>query len=269
MIVENLESIEVKYFKVKEKDIENSSLTETDCFNYYKELGYRVYSDYAFYFRKNSNKQVNSHNQFVSRNELRKLKPEFDIKIKELFKKYSSGEPDLLVEKNGIWEFIEVKTTNDSLKPHQLLFIEKLSKIAKVSIHYFIDVEGLVIVPKSKSKKNEPRKDRGKIEVKFDDEYFENELIILSNIAKKRKYSKYFPVAQIYKQCPEYPYSPVKLALIEKYSGVSIQNIKWYLNKNCKQVSTDAIRKITKKNQLTGTDKELLLKHKDIIARMG
>ena len=47
MIVENLESIEVKYFKVKKKDIENSSLTETDSFNYYKDIGYRVYSDYA------------------------------------------------------------------------------------------------------------------------------------------------------------------------------------------------------------------------------
>ena len=38
MIVENLESIEVKYFKVKEKDVEGSSLTETDCFNYYKQI---------------------------------------------------------------------------------------------------------------------------------------------------------------------------------------------------------------------------------------
>jgi len=262
MEVKEVKKIKVKYFKVINKGVIKNNLTETDCFNYYKELGYRVYSDYSFYFRKKVNKQINSHNQYIDRKELRELKPKFDHRIKDLFKDYKDGEPDLLVEKGGIWEFIEVKTTNDSLRPNQLEFLEQLNELATVSIHYFIDVEN-----NNKNKKINPRKDRGKIKINFNNEYFENELLIFSNIANKKNYNKYFPVAQIYKNCPEYPYDKEKIELIEKYTGLSRTQIKWFLDKNAKKISIDTIRKITKQSKLTPTNNELLLKHKELISK--
>ena len=244
--------LNVEYFKVIGKDEVSINLTELDCFNYYKEQGYRVFSDYAFYFRKKPNKQINNY-QHLNRKELRELCPEFDSKIIGIFKKYKDGEPDLLVEKDGKWEFIEVKTTNDSLKPNQLLFIEKLKEVAKVSIHYFIDTEGI---------KKKPRKDRGKKNKNL----FEEELKRTSKIQKRKKFKPYFTIAQTYKVCPEDTYSKNQITLFSKYTDIKEEQIRWFLSTNKVRISKDAIRKLTKKSTLTTEDKDLIKKHNKIIA---
>jgi hypothetical protein len=93
-------------------------IKEKDVLNYYIKLGYNAQL---------SGKYVKN----IQKN------PNVSDDIKELFSIFSSGYPDMMLEKRGEVSFIEIKLDNDSLRESQVDFLEKLSGFANVTVAYF------------------------------------------------------------------------------------------------------------------------------------
>lgn len=224
MIIEELNNVEIKYFKVDKVN----NFNETDCFEYYKSIGYKVYFGYGSILRGNTglkNTRVNI--------------PTFPKEVIDVFKKYKSGEPDILVEKDDIWEFIEVKTTNDSLHPNQLIFINELSRVYKTSIHHFIN-----ITIKGKSKKINTS--------------FERDLDNLIKLQIKRNYKIYWVISKMYEKHPKFTKSIHNLNTISNRLKLKNATVLWYLDKNGKEILKDAVKDLD--NIKLTTKKEKLLK---------
>lgn len=113
MIVTKIKGLKVNYYKVEQ--VENN-LNELKCFEYYRDEGYNVYIDYLFYFKygrlkeeENIIKVPKHKTDNKVRIELVRKNPKFKKEIFKLFKKYDDGFPDLLIEKDNRWKFVEVK----------------------------------------------------------------------------------------------------------------------------------------------------------------
>lgn len=233
MEVRELKNVEVKYFSVLKKDFRG--LDEQDCFNYYKRLGYTVYSRY---------------NHSV-------IRANFNRSVVNLFNKYNDGYPDLLLKKDDIWEFVEVKTTNDSLRPNQAVFLEKLSEHVKTSVHLFIDTEDLLNPRKI-------RKDRGN-RINYNHTSFTTEAKRLVDYQKKKGHKEYYIVAKLYKSFPGFQNNPRLVSIVTSFTSLTSDNIKWFINTRKEELSKDAVTKISRKKKITKGEALALTEHKKYI----
>lgn len=121
-----------------ESYISTNKISEIDIFNYYITLGYRVYSE-----------NIRSRKSSMYSRRIKSGKLIQDDNIINLFNKYSSGYPDLLLIKDNKISFIEIKLDNDSLRPNQIVFLEELSLIADVTVVYInkegVNVDGKIV----------------------------------------------------------------------------------------------------------------------------
>lgn len=255
MKVEEVSGVEVKYFKVNNK---NRSLSETDCFKYYRESGYNVYFGYAKVIRDIGKVKVTK-NPKSSINKMVLAIPNFPQEVKSIFKKYKSGEPDLLIEKDGIWEFVEVKTTNDSLHPNQLIFIDKLSKVHKTSIHYFIETSTFI----EDEKKTPTERNFNKVISKLNT-IFEQDLDKLIKTQIRKNYNKYWVIANIYKLYPRLVSSEALINTLNIKTGLDKKTILWYIDKNGRTIIQDAIKKF-KDKKLSQREEKLLIEYKKLL----
>jgi hypothetical protein len=250
MIVTKIKGLKVNYYKVEQ--VENN-LNELKCFEYYRDEGYNVYIDYLFYFKygrlkeeENIIKVPKHKTDNKVRIELVRKNPKFKKEIFKLFKKYDDGFPDLLIEKDNIWKFVEVKTTSDSLRPNQLEFIGQLKELWDTSIDYFITDKNNIIV---------------KPEIKVRDSLlpFKNKLKQLDLKRRKRNYKEWWLPANIIKYFPNITFTEEHYKLIASYCSLKPSSIKWYVENNRKEIIEKATKRACKKkNKMVKYDEELI-----------
>ncbi len=275
MIVKEINNFEIKYFKV-ERGEEELPFNETECFEYYRNIGYKVYFGYGNVIRERASKNKLDAPKNNYQKMLREI-PEFSKEVVRLFKNYKNGEPDILIEKDGIWEFVEVKTTNDSLRPNQLVFIEELSKVRKVSIHHFIEVKNGVEA-EMLTKNNQVKVKKVKTVILSKEtktlnknsnlkSFFEKELLVLTKTQIKKNFKKYWIVSKIYALFPEFAVTLSGVELINKYTGIENKAILWYIDKNKKVILEDALQKLNKNSKISAREIKLIKEYKKLLIR--
>lgn len=248
MIIKELESITVKYLSV-----ESESVTEQDAFKYYKQLGYNVFHDYSFYIKGLKYNKETGHYKFtggkqekVERNSLIKLAPRVNTHTISLFKRYKTGYPDLLLEKNGEVFFVEVKTT-DTLSPHQVLFILELSKHEEVEVNYFLPITGVLLqMGKNRLTKSIENKKLAIANEKTSPVYakFDKELDKLYNMMQKNSYKPYWVVAKLFKTFMKEVFDERNLTVIENKLKLSRAPIVMFIRNNAKDIIRDNLNKL-------------------------
>lgn len=268
-----VKGLDVRYHMVSSPDKE--SIKEIDVINYFKSEGYNVFKTYSFFFRHKGKK--NKTNKYIKKYHsdtdekllLLDLAPDFPQEVYNVFKKYSNGEPDILVEKDNIWEFIEIKTTNDSLRPNQIIFIEELSRYHKTSIQHFTVVTEEVEIQERKeavvdAKREYNRGDLESIAAGLSGKY-NADINKLKKLCTKRGFSKYWIVANLYKLYPDLLSVDKYITILGDSIHINNKSIKWYLSQNRKKILTDAIFEISKKKNITKRDETLLNYYKKIV----
>jgi hypothetical protein len=274
MIVNEVTGFDVKYFKINREE-GSPSFNETDCFEYYRSVGFNVYFGYGSIIRRH-NKIKDILNPKTRYQRMIMSLPVFSDEIEDLFKKYKSGEPDLLMERNGIWEFVEVKTTNDSLRANQLMFIEELSCLTKVSVHQFIEIKqettkNMLGTPRKIREHKKLAKETGCIKSINKNEtlksLFEKELFLINKNQLRKNFKKYWTVAKIYSLFPEFSLTQQGLELIEKYTGLSGKTITWYVEKNKRKIIEDALLSLSRKDSVSDREVKLIKEYKKLLIR--
>lgn len=287
MIVKDINNIEVKYFRV-DREEDSLPFNETDCFEHYRALGYNVFPKYARAIRRNKvdkyTEEARNHKQKII-----KSLPKLPNNVKEVFKKYKDGQPDLLIEKDGNWEFIEVKTTSDSLRPNQLIFLEELSKVCKVSIHIFVEIKPSIeenIIAKKVSRRKPKEKKVVASELKLESVIskttkkvnshnqeqsikfiFEKKVFELNKKQIRNTYSKYWTISKLYTLFPKYLLTSNGLEVAAKYTGIKPDIITWYINKQGEAIIKEALEKISKSKQVTKKEEQLINEYKILLKK--
>lgn len=252
MNVRELEDVTVKYYILDTAKLDHN-IIEEDAIEHYRELGYTVYKNYAFYFRKKSHKKPIS-KKVLERNstdeekiELMEIQPKFPKEVYNLFKQYTSGEPDLLLEKDGEWEFIEVKTTNDSIRPNQILFLEQLGKLYKTSIHYFIEAN---------------RADTSKVTMTSKEikefkslNNFKKQMVKIKLLTQRKGYKPFWGVAQALKRNPTLLNSSLYTQALSNILEVNEASAIAFLKKNKRNILMDEYKVLVRRKNWSAHDK--------------
>lgn len=201
-----MEFKEVNY-KVKAFITQNDerTLTENDIKEYYKNQGYNVYHNYAKKIREG---------KFI-------LSPE----TVNLFNVYKDGYPDfMLVSINdpGLIKFVEVKLDNDSIRPNQIEFNNKLALLEDTSVIYFnnrgryVNKDNITYVSKS---------------TKTDKEIIKR-LDSLAYIQQKKKFKVYWVVAELYKEYGKFILKKEITGIIADKLNIRKKNVVWFTKNN-------------------------------------
>ena len=114
----------------------NRGLTETDVINYYTDIGYIVSKDYVKYLIGNPTDICYTSSTFGL------IVKDIIIpnKVRQVFREFDNGFPDIMLLRNGKISFVEIKLDNDRLRNNQVYFLSALSKVSKVTVAYFYNM---------------------------------------------------------------------------------------------------------------------------------
>lgn len=197
----------------------NKRLTETDIIKYYTNLGYDVTKKYYNRLRK----QIanNSANPVFKTGKL-------STKILDVFRKYKSGYPDIILVKDKKVSFIEIKLDNDSLRASQIEFLEELTKVADVKVCYFNNMEGLRKEDRYKSK----------TPLKKDKQTVLDQLELYSRLARAKGNKPLWAVARLYNKFGKLILDKDVLGLIANRVNQPKEKIIWFVNEHMKDHPT-------------------------------
>lgn len=211
----------------------NRGLTEKDIERYYSDLGFNTFKKYVAYIKGiNVSKAYPILKNIVIPKELR-----------ELFNKYDSGYPDLLLEKNGKFKFVEIKLDKDSIRYNQIIFLTELSKIANVTVCYF---NNLTILK---------REDFVKINTFTPaQKNILSKVELLSKIAKVKGNKPFWVVAELYKHYNKEILDKKILGIIGDKIGQPKDKVLWFIKTNL-MVEKDPTKRLNRrKSKIIGDD---------------
>ena len=195
----------------------NRGLTEKDIISYYNDLGYNVTKHYIKYI-----KGIETNARTIS------ILGDVKIsgKVKELFNKYKSGYPDLMLVKGSKVKFVEIKLDGDSLKKSQIILLNELAEIADVSVCYFSNLYLLT------------RQDYNKI-TNFTkaQKVILKQLELFTRLVRVHNYKPFWVVTKLYNQFGQAITDDKILGVISNNINQPKKKIVWFINTNLKSAS--------------------------------
>jgi len=190
-------------------------LTENDIMRYYSNLGYNVSKRYINYIKYG----------VKPRGILKKLV--VPDKVKDIFNKYASGFPDIIMFKNDIIKFVEIKLDHDSLRPNQIVVLNELAEVVDTSVCYFNNLE---ILNKEDFNGINSFSIKQKVILK--------QLELFSDLAKKQDNKPFWIVSMLYERFGNDILNKKVLGLISDNINESKDKIIWFIDTNLKHNET-------------------------------
>jgi hypothetical protein len=190
----------------------NRGLTEKDVMHYYSELGYNVIKNYVSYIKGQKTTPT-----------IKKILQGIKVSqnIIDLFNKYASGYPDILLVNGKNIKFVEIKLNNDRLRESQIIFLEELGKIANVSLCYFINVDLITREDYTNISKYTPEQ-----------KVILNQIELYTTLSKKQGHKDFWVVAQLYKKFGNLILQKKILGLIADNINQPKDKIMWFINEH-------------------------------------
>jgi hypothetical protein len=220
-------SFSVEHFLINDF---TKKVSEADIREHYRDNGYSVFTSRVY-------------SEFLRGERKDKLLKDYEIddNIKSIFKEYKSGYPDILIIKNNILTFIEIKLDGDSLRPNQILFLNNLSKITNVKVVYFTNINIIENTEIVKRMSTDAKVDRS-------DGNILKQLTKYDKIRQIKKYKPFWLISVLYKE--------FGMALLKKeYLGIIASSINetkdkviWFVRKLEEEKENKIQIKSTKKN---------------------
>lgn len=183
----------------------NRGLFEKDVQNYYNSLNYNAFREYVGWIKGEEDNHP-----------LKEIV--IPDNIKELFHKYSSGYPDIILEKNGTLSFVEIKLPGDSLRPNQVVFLNELALIADTKVLYCYSPELEKVSEKLNVKK-----------LSKDSKVIVNQLERLVKVAEVKKLKPLWVVAELHKKYDKKILEKKTLSIISFTLKTDKNKILWFI----------------------------------------
>jgi len=180
--------------------LSNKKETEKSINLYFKEQGYQVFYNYA---SKIKNGKIASNDN-----------------IRSLFRAYDSGYPDLLLRKDKILSFVEIKLDGDNLRPNQVLFLDKLAEEEDVLVLYVNninkDLDGIRF--------ETPSNDIIRVDIR-------KRMKSLKKLERKNNYRPFWKISRLYHVYGDKLLEREILVEIASVTKIEAKKIEWFINK--------------------------------------
>lgn len=195
-----------------EQLVSTNKETEKSIAEYFKKQGYQVFFRYA---SKIKNNRISSNDN-----------------IRSLFRAYDSGYPDLLLRKDKLLSFVEIKLDGDSLRPNQVIFLDKLGNTEDVTVLYVNNINKDL----SDIKFEIPSNDIFKVDLR-------KRISSLKKLIKKRHYKPLWIIAALYNSYGDRLLEKEILVEVASRTGIDKNKITWFIEKiKTEEVKNDELK---------------------------
>ena len=178
---------------------------------YFKDQGYQVFRKYA--------------------SKIRNSKIASSEEVRTLFRAYDSGYPDFMLRKDGINSFIELKLDNDSLRSNQVIFLDKLGKIADVTVLYVNNINKELLTTKFAVASD----DMLRVDIR-------KRISSLKKVVKKRHLKPLWIIATLYKKYGDIMLKDYLLSEICSRTNIDKGKVLWFIERvKTGQIENDSL----------------------------